>query len=127
MGKRAAVQVEGAKQLRKALEAMGDEAVAELKAVNLEAAEIVAKAARPLVPRKTGALEATVRASGTKTRGAVRAGKKKVPYAGVIHFGWPDRNITPQPFLYDAIDRRRDEVIAAYEKNVQNLRKKHGL
>ncbi len=127
MGKRAAVEVEGAKQLRKALEAMGDDAVAELKAVNLEAAEIVAKAARPLVPRVTGALEATVRASGTKTRGSVRAGKKRVPYAGPIHFGWPERKITPQPFLYDAIDRRRDEVVSAYEKNVQNLRKKHGL
>lgn len=127
MGKRAAVEVEGAKQLRKALTEMGDEAVADLKSVNLEAAELVAAAARPLVPTRTGKLQGSVRASGTKTRGSVKAGFKKIPYAGPIHFGWPDRNISPQPFLYDAIDRRRDEVMQAYRDNVKNLRKKHGL
>ena len=127
MGKRAAVEVEGARELRKAFTAMGDEAVSDLKAVNLEAAEIVAAAARPLVPKQTGKLESTVRAAAAKTRGSVKAGFKKVPYAGAVHFGWPARNISPQPFLYDAIDRRRDEVVQGYVDNVTNLRKKHGL
>ena len=46
---------------------------------------------------------------------------KSVPYAGVIHFGWPRHNIEPQPFLYDALDRRSDEVIKLYEDRITDL------
>ena len=50
-----------------------------------------------------------------------KVGKKKVPYAGPIHFGWGRRNIHPQPFLYEALDKRRDEVLDAFALNVQKL------
>ncbi len=42
-------------------------------------------------------------------------------YAGVIHFGWPRHNIEPQPFLYDALDKRFDEVVRVYEKRITDL------
>ena len=48
-------------------------------------------------------------------------GGKEVPYAGPIHFGWPARRIKPQPFFYDAIDGRRDEIKDRYEKLAQEI------
>ena len=127
MAKRAAIEVEGARQLRKALAQVGDDAVNDLKVVNMEGVEVVLEEALARVPVRSGLLKETIRGSATKTRGTIRAGFKKVPYAGPIHFGWPDRNIAPQPFLYDAIDHRRDEVIAVYKDNIDKLIKKNGL
>jgi len=121
------VSVEGARELRKALKTVGDEAKAGLKDVNLEVAEIVARAAVTKVPSRSGALRETVRAAGAQTRASVKAGFKKVPYAGVIHFGWPARGILPRPFLYDALDARRDEVMEAYTDGMADLIKKNGL
>jgi hypothetical protein len=57
----------------------------------------------------------------------VRAGRTSVPYAGPIHFGWPAHNIEPTPFLYDALDQRRSEVIDLYEQRVGDLIRKNGL
>jgi hypothetical protein len=121
------VSVEGARELRKALKTVGDEAKAGLKDVNVEVAEIVARAAVTRVPARSGALRETVRAAGAQTRASVKAGFKKVPYAGVIHFGWPARKIAPQPFLYDALDARRDEVVDTYANGMADLLRKNGL
>ena len=49
------------------------------------------------------------------------AGRKAVPYAGPIHFGWPARNIEPQPFLYDALDDKADEVAHLYGLGIEVL------
>ena len=121
------VSVEGARELRKALKTVGDEAKAGLKDVNVEVAEIVARAAVTRVPARSGALRETIRAAGAQTRASVKAGFKKVPYAGVIHFGWPARKIAPQPFLYDALDARRDEVVDTYANGMADLLRKNGL
>jgi hypothetical protein len=47
--------------------------------------------------------------------------------AGPIHFGWAARRIQPQPFIYEAVDRRRKEIRDRYEKLVDDLIKKHDL
>ena len=127
MAKRAAIEVEGARQLRKALAQVGDDAVNDLKVVNMEGVEVVLEEALARVPVRSGLLKETIRGSATKTRGTIRAGFKKVPYAGPVHFGWPAKRIQPNLFLYDAIDHRRDEVIAVYNDNIDKLIKKNGL
>lgn len=93
----------------------------DLTKINRAAAEDVARAARDRAPVLTGRLRKSVRASATKTRGTVSAGSKAVPYAGPIHFGWPARNIEAQPFIYDALDARRDEVVGKYREHVADL------
>src|SRR5690606_32966995 len=52
-------------------------------------------------PIDSGRLSADIRSGRGKTKAVVRAGGARVPYAGVIHYGWPARGITPQPFLTD--------------------------
>lgn len=121
-GRNGYVRVEGAKELRRALKkAELDVERAALKEAHREAAEIVAKRATQVVPEVSGTLKGSIRASGTQTKGIVRAGRKSVPYAGVIHFGWPRRNISPQPYLYEAADDRVNEVLETYLERVDQI------
>ena len=85
------IKATGVKELRRELRKMGDD-LEDLKALNLDVATLVSDRAKDIVPRRTGTLADTIRPTGTKTAGRVRAGFKRVPYAGVIHFGWPPRS-----------------------------------
>lgn len=65
----------------------------ELREVNAQAGRIAAPAVRRLVPRRTGTLAASIRTGATKRAGVIRSGRKSVPYAGVINYGWPAHHI----------------------------------
>lgn len=120
-GGRAGVEVEGGPELRRAFRKLGDRAD-DLKDAARNAATIVERRAESLVPRASGALAATIRSTATARAGTVIAGgRAMVPYAGPIHFGWHARNIEPQPFMYDALDDRRDEVVDAYRAAIDTL------
>lgn len=120
------IKATGVKELRRELRKMGND-LEDLKALNLDVATLVSDRAKDIVPRRTGTLADTIRPAGTKTAGRVRAGFKRVPYAGVIHFGFPARRIEPQPFLYDALDQRRDEVLDRYFNGIKKIQRKAGL
>lgn len=120
------LKVEGAKDLQRALRKV-EGGSADLKATHAAAARIVETAAKPLARRKSGAMANSIRSTGQARQGVVRAGFARVPYAGVQHFGWAARNITPNPFLYDALDDRSGEVIEEYERQVNDLFQKHDL
>lgn len=127
-----AVRIEGHREVRRRIRQITDDldqkaAKGELKRINQEAAELVAMRAEMLVPVRSGRLRDTIRAAGTQKSGRVRAGFKRVPYAGPIHFGWASRGIVPQPFLYQALDQRRLEVFLHYDRQLESLIKKHGL
>ena len=113
-----AVKLKGEAELRARLRAA---AKADFKAANLEAAEVVKGDAVSRAPVLSGRLQGSIRAAATAKAGIIRAGWRSVPYVGVIHFGWARHSITPNPFLYDALDARRDEVLEVYEKRVQAL------
>lgn len=93
------IRVDGARQLRANLRRAGDD-LGDLRDAHAAAARIVVGGT--IAPSRTGTLAGSVRGSGTKTASIVRAGSKRVPYAGPIHWGWRRRNIEPQPFLTTA-------------------------
>ncbi|MBP6136580.1 hypothetical protein [Candidatus Neomicrothrix sp.] len=115
-----AIEVEGLREVRAALKAAGV-GLDDLKAAGKAGAELVAATARTTVPVLSGALQRSIRPAGLVSGGVVRAGTATVPYAAVIHFGSPARNIEPRPFLYDAVDRRANEVADAYERAVNKI------
>jgi hypothetical protein len=123
---RPAVEVVGGRQLRRALrDASGD--LQDLKNMHRRVADTVASEARYLVPVRSGLLSSTIRAAGQASGAVVRAGFARVPYAGPTHFGWPARNIAPQPFLYEARDKRIGDVIRIYEDGVAKIKRDNGL
>lgn len=146
------IRVVGQRELQKALRALGDDAVDDIKKAHAAAAKVVEGTAKQLVPKHgarsvisgrpywyapehpSGQMARTVRSSGQRRGGFVRAGKKLVPYAGPVHFGWPSRPnpskgwrggpIAPNPFLYDALDKRRDEVADMFARYIDDIRRK---
>lgn len=119
MAGRPLVEIEGARELRRQLRAAGDD-MEDLKEINRAAAEIAAGAARMRAPRDSGALAGDIRASGTKTAGVIRAGRKRLPYAGPIEWGWPARGIAPHPYLTAGAKATEPVWVPMYEKAVKN-------
>lgn len=107
------------------------EDMTDLKEANRAAADTAARASAALAPKMSGALAATIRASGTKTAGIIRAGRKSVPYAGPIHWGWPTRPdplagivggpIEAQPFLSDGAQSSEGQWLPEYIKTVNGI------
>lgn len=120
-GKGVGFEIEGIDKMRRALIKLDDAARADFKQAGFDAANIVVDEAKRLVPKRTGALGQSIRANKVVSGAKVSAGRKSVPYAGAIHFGWAKRNIRPNPFLYDAADRRVNEVMDAYIAQVYEI------
>lgn len=122
------LQIEGLREVTRDLKALGVDLKEDMKETHRRAGEIVAAAAKPLAPVRSGALSATITSSPTQYQGRVRIGRgASVPYAGPIHFGWPARRIRPQSFIYEALDGRREEVLQNYERRVSDLIERHQL
>ncbi len=142
-GAQGAIKVEGLSQIRRELRALGgdlDLVKGEFLETNKKVAEIVIGDAKRFVPVLSGALATSLRNASTKTAARIRVGtsggsKKSgsaasgdlVEYAGPIHFGWPNRRIKPQPFIYEATDSRRAEVAMAYANRLTSIRAKYDL
>jgi hypothetical protein len=120
--------ITGLKEVVRDLRALSVDTREAMQATHRRAGEIVALRAGTLVPVRTGTLRETIASAPTKYQGRVRAGRgQSVPYAGPIHFGWPARRIAPQPFIYDALDERRDEVVDLYTRRINELILEHDL
>lgn len=103
-----------------------------LKGINRQAAARVAVAAAATAPvggpyksagrgrpRSGGRLKKSIRPGATTKAGIVKAGSaSRVPYAGPIHWGWPARNIRPQPFLTLAAQATESEWLPEYERHM---------
>jgi HK97 gp10 family phage protein len=105
-----AVAIHGLRSLVRTMKA-AELDLADLKAAHAKIAALVLADAAANAPVRTGRLAATVRASATPSYAVVRAGRAAVPYAAPIHWGWRARGIQQQPFLQDAIESNRDEVV----------------
>lgn len=129
-GSGASVKVEGLAELQRKLSKLDKGLTTEVKAVNKEAALLVAAEVRSRAPvgsgrdKHPGRLRNSVRAGATRMAGVVRIGGGLVAYAKPIIFGWPKRHIKPQPFPYHGLDVRRHEVVALYEKRIVEIERK---
>ena len=121
------VTVEGGRELRATLKrASGD--LGDLKAVHDRIARLVASVARQRAPKRTGRLAGSIRGSGAATVATVRAGGAAVPYAAVIHNGWPQHNIAANPYLVEPA-HQTEPVWTRYYVDAVNkiLSKVHGI
>lgn len=81
-----------------------------------EAAVTIESTGRPLAPRRTGALAASI---------TVRAGSivSQLPYAAPVHWGWRrgGASAPPRPWLLQARDRAMTDVIERTADHVTQL------
>lgn len=117
------VKVEGAARLRRTLKAAGAD-MKDLSRLNKEAANIVVPAAKALAPVGdpiNGHIRSTIRAGATQKAGIIRAGNSKMPYGGVQHFGWPSRNIKPQPWIALAAKQTEPQWVDNYFEGLMKV------
>ncbi|CAB0923859.1 hypothetical protein FRC0431_01842 [Corynebacterium diphtheriae] len=122
------VRVEGARKLRSTLKKAGIDVREDMKQAHKDAASIVSRRAAQIAPvgpgsrrHKPGQLKASVRPAGTQTAAIVRAGKKRVPYAGPIQWGWHKRKIKPTFFLTRAASDTEPAWLKGYEKKFNQI------
>jgi hypothetical protein len=108
----AAVGVKGLREAVKGLQGLGAD-LADLKEGMAAAGEIVADKARADAPVKTGAYKASIRTAKTKNKVAIRAGSKKVPYAGALE--------SKQHPLWNAAVAEGPEATRAVERTLATL------
>lgn len=121
------LEIEGMRELQKALRNLTEDSRNDMKETHRQAGQIVVDAAVRIIPVRSGALLASIKSAPTQRQGRVRVGSAAVPYAGPIHFGWPARNIKPNPFIYEVLDSRRQEVYALYAERISGLIRKYDL
>lgn len=120
------IEVTGMRQTRARLRAAGED-MTNLRELHKGLADDVAKTAKTKVPVRSGRLRNSIRGNATQTAARIDAGNNRksgptsVPYAPAIHFGWARRGIRPQPFMYEALDDRRQDVIDAYNRQVRAM------
>jgi HK97 gp10 family phage protein len=126
------IKVAGLNEAIRALRAIGVPS-AEIGLASQEAGELVANRARSLVPVRTGALRATIKAKKIARKVVVSAGNNnRVPYANPIHFGWnydrknnQPKNIRPRPFFSNALTSTRSQVYRIFFDNIEKLFQKY--
>lgn len=95
--------------------------VTRLNDTHKEAAEVAAVAGRASAPVRSGKLSGSIRTGATRKAGIIRAGKKSVPYALPIHWGWPKRNIAANPWLSEAAQATEPAWLRVYEQRVNEI------
>lgn len=120
--KKAPIQIQGAKELAKSLRKAGAD-MQNLKAENKKAADVVKPAAQTNVDAysRSGRLRDSVRTGATQQMGIIRAGKKSVPYAGPIEFGWTKHNIKAHYSLVDAAHDTEPLWVEIYRDAVNKI------
>ena len=91
--------------------------------------EIFAGRGRALAPARSRKLVGSIRAGRGKTKAVVRTGfeSKRLPYAGVVHYGWPAHHIEPSTFMLKAIEQTRGAVIARLETGLGEILDRNNL
>lgn len=125
------VQVHGGQRLTRTLRKAGHD-VKQLTRINKQAAGVVTVAAKARAPHgiktrksrkryRPGKLSRSIRAGATTKAGVIRAGSTRVPYANAIHWGWPRRNIKPNPFISEAAQATEAVWIKQYEAHMNKV------
>ena len=120
------VTVKGLQETIRTLQKFGVQ-VADLKAAFKRIGTLVSNEAKSLAPRRTGKLAGSIRASNTKNKSVIRAGKASVPYAGPINYGWKARNIKGAYFMEAAVRNKHGEVITQLDEELHGLIRDLGL
>lgn len=120
----AGVRIEGLNKTIRALSKAGADAQ-DMKDLMHDIGMLVVSAARP--PAVSGTLAGTIRAGRGKTKAVVRMGGARAPYAGVIEYGFPARNISSAGTLEDALTQQQGPAVARLDEGIGAILRKNDL
>jgi hypothetical protein len=118
--------IDGVKEVQSSLDKI-EKGIRENLELNKELSKTLAQKASAVAPRLTGALASSVLGNPSTERAQIVAGSSTVPYAGVIEYGWPERNIKPQPYLTKTVNDNLGYIVKKYEDSIKDIVKKYDL
>ena len=125
------IEVQGLRELRRALKDAEGRSPKELQRANKRAAEIVAREAQHRAPRgphqgggRVQPITASIRAQATTGKAFVAFGGNRSPHAPPYEFGGTLKRhasstrtrVQKRPFVYPAIEAEMDHVLEQYER-----------
>jgi hypothetical protein len=129
------VQVKGLKEFQGAIRDIDRALGGELRKGLNEAAEIVAGAARPLVPVRSGAAAASIKVGSTQRAAQIKVGGQAAPYFPWLDFGGRvgAKKTTRRPFIragryiYPVLAAKRADVEAKVDEVIKRLATQAGF
>jgi carbon monoxide dehydrogenase subunit G len=118
------VKIRGLREVVRSLDQYAG-AVDDLKEANAAIGSKVSKDAATIAPKSSGALASTIRGNRAKSSVQIKAGGARVPYAGVIEYGWPARNIEAQSFLRKAAYDNIAYAIEQFDANLEGIKRRY--
>lgn len=120
------IKLEGTQELQNLLTRLADDLESNTE-LNKDLSSNLAQKASSIAPRLTGSLASSIVGNPSAQKAQIVAGSAAVPYAGVIEYGWPDRNIEAQPYLNKAVNSNMGYIIERYNQSIGDNIKKYNL
>jgi len=120
------ISIEGVEEVKDTLNKLGRDLESNLE-LNKELSTTLSQKASALAPKLTGNLASTVVGNPSADKAQILAGSAAVPYAGVIEYGWPEKNIEAKPYLNAAVNNNMGYIVEKYNDSIQKAIKKYNL
>jgi hypothetical protein len=130
-----AVEVEGLKDLNRALRRLDQDAPKALRLALNDAAQLLIDEVKPDIPRRTGKAAASLRVASSRTAVRIRVGGPKAPYYPWLDFGGRTgrnksvvrRFYKEGRYLYPGLRRQREKFEGALRRSLVELATGAGL
>lgn len=129
------VKVENLKELQWALKRTTDGMQKRMRLVLNEAAQVVVDDVQGLVPRRTGAARASIKARSGQREAVIQAGGRKAPWYPWLDFGGKvgrnrsveRRFIKEGRYIWPTLDRKRTVILEMIDEGMADLAREAGL
>jgi hypothetical protein len=130
------IKVKGLAEVSKAIRRIDSEAAKQLRLVGNDAADLVITGTRAVMPHRTGAAQASLKAQSTRTSARVRIGGRKAPYEPWLDFGGQGRHkgrpaarpfIPGGRYLFPTVERESAAIGKLLQDGIVLVAKNAGL
>ena len=120
------ISIQGVKEVTDSLDKLARDLGSNIE-LNKELSTTLSQKASAMAPKLTGALASSVVGNPSAEKAQILAGSAAVPYAGVIEYGWPKKNIQAQPYLTTTVNNNLGYIVAKYENSITGIIKQYNL
>jgi hypothetical protein len=129
------IRIDGLREFQAAMRAVDKNLPKELRLMFNDVVKIIADAARPMVPSRTGTAAASIKPQSTQRMGQVKAGGSRASYYAWLDFGGSvgRQKSVHRPFLkrgrylFVAYEAHKPAIEAATARGITELMRKSGL
>jgi HK97 gp10 family phage protein len=129
------IEITGLKEFQQSLRKMDSDLPKQLRLALNQASDLVIDRARPMIPTRSGAARASLKARSSQRAVRIAAGGRKAPYYPWLDFGGKvgrAKSVHRQfysegRYIYPALRKNREEIIGVMSTALADLARNAGL